>query len=113
MDCITILLYFTRVVQEKGNFIITFSYSYHAGFNHGFNCAEAINFASQRRIEFGWKATQCLCHKDNVTIDLNLFGVKYSVSETSLVVFRKDDPITCFFAGGTVFSRKMVKQISS
>ncbi|XP_060845191.1 probable lysine-specific demethylase 4B [Rhopalosiphum padi] len=39
---------FDKITQEKGEFIITFSFGYHAGFNHSFNMAESTNFASPR-----------------------------------------------------------------
>lgn len=46
-----------QVTQEAGQFIVTFPFSYHAGFNHGFNCAESTNFAMQRWIDYGKHAT--------------------------------------------------------
>lgn len=46
-----------QVLQEAGQFIVTFPFGYHAGFNHGFNCAESTNFATQRWIDYGKRAT--------------------------------------------------------
>nr|XP_048706718.1 lysine-specific demethylase 4C isoform X11 [Caretta caretta] len=44
---------FDKITQEAGEFMITFPYGYHAGFNHGFNCAESTNFATIRWIDYG------------------------------------------------------------
>lgn len=43
----------TQTWQEKGEFMITFPYAYHAGYNLGYNCAESTNFASERWIDYG------------------------------------------------------------
>uniref|UniRef100_A0A8C9TKQ7 Lysine-specific demethylase 4B n=1 Tax=Scleropages formosus TaxID=113540 RepID=A0A8C9TKQ7_SCLFO len=64
---------FDRVTQEEGEFMITFPYGYHAGFNHGFNCAESTNFATLRWIDYGKMATQCTCRKDMVKISMDVF----------------------------------------
>ncbi|XP_051567316.1 lysine-specific demethylase 4A isoform X2 [Myxocyprinus asiaticus] len=64
---------FEKVTQEAGEFIVTFPYGYHAGFNHGFNCAESTNFATQRWIDYGKQATLCSCRKDMVKISMDVF----------------------------------------
>uniref|UniRef100_H2SD78 Lysine-specific demethylase 4B n=1 Tax=Takifugu rubripes TaxID=31033 RepID=H2SD78_TAKRU len=64
---------FDKITQETGEFMITFPYGYHAGFNHGFNCAESTNFATVRWIDYGKVATQCTCSKDMVKISMEPF----------------------------------------
>lgn len=57
-----------KCVQKPGEFVITFGGSYHAGFNMGLNCAEAVNFATKNWIDLGIKAKFCKCIKDSVQI---------------------------------------------
>jgi hypothetical protein len=60
---ISFLFFFVvlQITQEAGEIMITFPYGYHAGFNHGFNCAESTNFATPRWVEYGKRASQCSC----------------------------------------------------
>ncbi|XP_038888623.1 lysine-specific demethylase JMJ706-like isoform X2 [Benincasa hispida] len=47
-----------KAVQKPGEFIITFPRAYHAGFSHGFNCGEAVNFAVSNWFPLGALASQ-------------------------------------------------------
>ena len=44
--------------QYAGEFIITFCRGYHAGFNHGYNLAEAVNFAPPDWLQIGRKCVE-------------------------------------------------------
>ncbi|BGP20839.1 hypothetical protein JCM10213_008125 [Rhodosporidiobolus nylandii] len=62
-----------RCAQLPGEFILTYPKGYHSGFNLGFNCAESINFATERWLELGKKAKHCRCIDDAVNIDVNIW----------------------------------------
>uniref|UniRef100_A0A673JAH5 [histone H3]-trimethyl-L-lysine(9) demethylase n=1 Tax=Sinocyclocheilus rhinocerous TaxID=307959 RepID=A0A673JAH5_9TELE len=81
---------FEKVTQEAGQFIVTFPYGYHAGFNHGFNCAESTNFATQRWIDYGKLATLCSCRKDMVKISMDVFVRKFQPERYKLWKAGKD-----------------------
>ncbi|XP_022906422.2 uncharacterized protein [Onthophagus taurus] len=68
---------YNKITQEEGEIMITFPYGYHAGFNHGFNCAESTNFATPRWIEYGKRAMQCTCSKDMVKISMDTFVKRF------------------------------------
>ncbi|KAF8750238.1 hypothetical protein HU200_012493 [Digitaria exilis] len=47
-----------RAVQKPGEFVVTFPRAYHCGFSHGFNCGEAVNFATGEWFPLGAVASQ-------------------------------------------------------
>ncbi|XP_028782040.1 lysine-specific demethylase JMJ18 [Neltuma alba] len=66
-----------RTVQHSGEFVITFPRAYHAGFNCGFNCAEAVNVAPVDWLLHGQNAVELYsqqCRKTSLSHDKLLLG---------------------------------------
>jgi JmjC domain, hydroxylase len=66
---------FVQAKQKPGEFIVLNAAAYHTGFNLGFNCAEAVNFALPQWMEVGRDCVQCECGAlpDGVQLDMSLF----------------------------------------
>lgn len=66
-----------RCIQQPGEWMITFPFGYHAGYNLDFNCAESVNFALDSWVPIGQVAKACGCVEDTVMIDVNaLWGTQ-------------------------------------
>jgi len=64
---------FIRVAQYPGEFVLTSGGAYHAGFNWGFNIAEAVNFASTKWLEILPTVKSCHCINDSVKMNKSDF----------------------------------------
>lgn len=62
-----------KTVHNPNEFIISRAKGYHAGFNFGFNIAEAVNFATRTWIPKGMAADYCKCREDSVRLDMGKF----------------------------------------
>ena len=61
-----------KVVQEERDLIIVFPHAYHAGFNHGFNIAEASNFGTPGWVEHGKRHRACCCSQAGSAVQIDM-----------------------------------------
>lgn len=66
-----------KLVHYEGEFVITYPYGYHSGYNLGYNCAESVNFATEKWLDYAKLAKHCLCEPDSVWIDPHYIERKY------------------------------------
>ncbi|KAG9228999.1 putative DNA damage-responsive transcriptional repressor RPH1 [Amylocarpus encephaloides] len=73
-----------KIVHKPGEFVITFPYGYHSGYNLGYNCAEAVNFGLESWLEYGRVAKKCDCDQaqDSVWINVHELERKLRGEET-------------------------------
>lgn len=70
---------FYQLEQEPGDFVVAFQGAYHCGYNEGFNCNEAINFATPRWIKLvketplEYCADQCSLKNNDFVPDLEMY----------------------------------------
>ena len=80
-----------KLVHNEGEFVITYPYGYHSGFNLGYNCAESVNFATESWLEFGRIARKCNCEADNVWVDVSEIERKLRGEPTPEYTYETDD----------------------
>ena len=65
-----------KVVSYPGEFVVTFPYGYHSGYNLGYNCAEAVNFAQEPWLEMGKIAKRCECAQAQDSVWINVYEIE-------------------------------------
>ena len=68
---------YNKIVHNEGEFMITYPYGYHAGFNYGYNVAESVNFALDEWFAYAEKARKCECVNYSVGINARQLKCKY------------------------------------
>jgi hypothetical protein len=82
-----------KIVHRPGEFVITFPYGYHSGYNLGYNCAEAVNFGLEAWLPYGRVAKKCDCSEaqDSVWIDVSAIDRKLRGEETEYEESEEED----------------------
>lgn len=68
-----------KIVHNEHEFMITYPFGYHAGFNYGYNLAESVNFALEDWLEIGKKSKKCECINDSVQVDIEKLSKNWNL----------------------------------
>lgn len=68
---------YNKIVHNEGEFMITYPFGYHAGFNYGYNLAESVNFALDDWFPYGEVTKKCECISDSVGINVKQLYCKF------------------------------------
>ncbi|CDK25411.1 unnamed protein product [Kuraishia capsulata CBS 1993] len=86
-----------KIVHREKEFIITYPYGYHSGFNYGYNLAESVNFALEEWLDIGVMTKKCECVSDSVGIDMRKFMKRlngdYSITDDELEEEDEEDEV--------------------
>lgn len=63
----------TKGIHKEGEFMVSRCSGYHAGFNFGFNIAEAVNFALTDWLKIANEVESCNCVHDSVRLNMGSF----------------------------------------
>ena len=80
-----------RLVQQPGDFVITFPRAYHSGFNCGFNVAEAVNLALVDWLPHGQSAVELYreqFRKTSISHDKLLLGAARLAAKMFLLSYQ-------------------------
>lgn len=66
-----------KTIHREGEFIITYPYGYHAGFNYDYNLAESVNFALELWFEYAKSTESCQCISDAVNLNVERLWKRY------------------------------------
>ncbi|KAK9446608.1 JmjC domain, hydroxylase-domain-containing protein, partial [Limtongia smithiae] len=80
-----------KLVHYQGEFVITFPHGYHSGYNLGYNCAESVNFASEKWLRIGAQAGKCMCVADAVDIDVEDLAYRVRLRKQQARMSKKDE----------------------
>lgn len=80
-----------KLVQHAQEFVITYPFGYHSGYNLGFNCAESVNFALDSWLEIGRKAKACECEDAQQSVKMDVDALLQESEELEQAERRKEE----------------------